>query len=420
MKFISAILIPIMKITGIPLELIFFKRKTYYQYRKMQGRTIKGGALIVSNHHSFWDYIMVFFLFFWYKVRPVVSYEIMHKNKVLTFFLNVVGAIEVSKNPLDVDYINKIIEQIRKGKKVIIFPEGHFAPVGKFLPFSNSYLKIAQEANCPIIPLYTDGHYGFFKRNHVMIGTPVYASDFVKDFNNKEDREQGNTKFVENIKEMGEITEKRAKTPFICFKMFPMDFGKFYIFAHIWPFIRAKVHNCGSRKHNTYDGPIIISANHVAFTDPVVLLKVFFRRRVHFLVAKEVFANKARANGLTGLGGIKIDRNSFDIDAINQACDVLNKGRALLVFPEGHIIREGEMDTFKSGVAMMSAKTKTNILPIYIAKSKKWYHRHHIFVGDVVKYSEFDMKKMTSTALEVSSKIKALEKIAKDGGYVND
>ena len=90
-----------MKVTGAPLNWIFFKRKVYFENRAKQKRKIKGGALIVSNHKSFWDYITLFFLFFRYKVRPVVSHLIYHKNPVLKFCLNCVKAIVVGKDMLD-------------------------------------------------------------------------------------------------------------------------------------------------------------------------------------------------------------------------------------------------------------------------------------------------------------------------------
>ena len=41
-----------------PVQFIYFKKKIYYEDRKSQGRTIKGGAIIVSNHRSFKDYMM--------------------------------------------------------------------------------------------------------------------------------------------------------------------------------------------------------------------------------------------------------------------------------------------------------------------------------------------------------------------------
>ena len=37
-----------MKVTGAPLNWIFFKRKVYYENRSNQKRKIKGGALFVT------------------------------------------------------------------------------------------------------------------------------------------------------------------------------------------------------------------------------------------------------------------------------------------------------------------------------------------------------------------------------------
>ena len=63
MKFIYEPLRWLGLILAWPLQLIVFKRKTYYEDKKEQGRFIKGGALVISNHYHMFDYIVNAFLF---------------------------------------------------------------------------------------------------------------------------------------------------------------------------------------------------------------------------------------------------------------------------------------------------------------------------------------------------------------------
>ena len=71
-------------------------------------------------------------------------------------------------------------EILEKGGRVGIFPQGRL-PVGdKEWPFKPGILYAALQSDAPIIPVYTDGCYGFGKRAHVMIGTPIRLSELTR------------------------------------------------------------------------------------------------------------------------------------------------------------------------------------------------------------------------------------------------
>ena len=71
-------------------------------------------------------------------------------------------------------------EIIRKGGLVQIFPEARITDDGTVKPFKHSYIVIAHRANSPIIPIVTDGNYGFTKRASIIVGKPIYVSDYIK------------------------------------------------------------------------------------------------------------------------------------------------------------------------------------------------------------------------------------------------
>lgn len=402
-----------MKITGFPLAWIFFKRKTYFENRSNQKRKIKGGALFVSNHKSFWDYITLFFLFFRYKIRPIVSHFIYNRNPVLKFCLNCVNAIVVGTDPLDVRYIDEAVALLKKGKKVVVFPEGHFALTDELLPFNPSYIRIAHEADVPIVPIYTDGRYGFFKRNHVMVGSRFYVRDMVDGELTKEKYDDINTIFVKNIEELHRKMNVRKKNPTFSFKNFFMDLGRVWAYTHFSPIFRVHIHDQGKKYHyHKLDGPVLFASNHHGFSDPLVLLCASNRRRVHFLAAKEVFANhKLRSALLKGIGAIMIDRDIFDIEAISKCVDVLNKGRTLLVFPSGHIAQD-ESNAFKSGAMMIASRSKSPILPIYICKAKHWYSTRHIYTGEPLDPPTLSMKSLNETSKMLEERIEELHQLA--------
>ena len=411
-----------MKVTGAPLNWIFFKRKVYYENRSNQKRKIKGGALFVSNHKSFWDYISIFFLFFRYKIRPVVSHLIYHKNPVLRFCLNCVNAVVVGKDVLDTAYIDTVISLLKQGKKIVIYPEGHFALKDELLPFSPSYIKIAYEADVPIIPLYTDGRYGLFKRNHFMVGSRVDVRSEIGPELNKENIEAFNDRFTKYIWELRRKMLVRKKNKLLSFKNFFMDLGRVWAYTHFSLVYRVHIHDLASIYHyHKIDGPVLLASNHHSFSDPLVLLMASYRRRVHFLTAKEVFANhKVRSALLRGIGAISIDREIFDIEAISKSVDVLNNGRALLIFPEGHIVHEEGQNAFKNGAMMIASRSKSPILPIYVCKAKHWYSARHIYVGELINPPSMQMKSLNETSKLLEDKIEEMHQIAIKEGRIHE
>lgn len=412
------------KLTAVPFEMIFFRRKNYYEDRNQKNRFIRGGALYVSNHRSFWDYICYFFVVYFHKLRPIVSELIYQKNPVLRFLLKMNGAIVVGKNNLDVNYIDTCVSLLRQGKKIIIFPEGHFNKEDVVREFSPSFAKMAIEADVPVVPLYIDGVYSFLHRTHVMIGKKMMARDYVSSSSNEDVRIFAKA-VEEKVRQLKIITDKRKKNPLFNPARFGMDFGRLFAMTHFDPFMRVHKHNPEGKKHyHKMDGPLLIVANHMEFSDPIVVMLGFFRRRVFILIAKEVFGeegkHRIRKKLLKDIGGIKIDREKFDIEAINQCCDVLNSGYALLAFPEGHLNHDKKITSFKEGVMLVAAKTQTPILPLYICGAKHIYNTRHIYLGEVIPPPKMNMSEIAKRSKEVQTRIEELKQKAIQEGKESD
>ena len=60
-------------IFAYPAYFIYFKRKTYYLNKKLQSRHIKGGAILISNHKGFKDFMMYIYAFPFRKIYCLMS-----------------------------------------------------------------------------------------------------------------------------------------------------------------------------------------------------------------------------------------------------------------------------------------------------------------------------------------------------------
>ncbi|MCI6614614.1 MAG: 1-acyl-sn-glycerol-3-phosphate acyltransferase, partial [Mollicutes bacterium] len=161
-------------------ELIYFKRRTYFENKKNQGRHIKGRAIIVSNHISIIDYMMLMFVFFTRKIRCLVASVVYKKNKILNLLLKMCGAIKVERENYNLSFIQKSIDVLNKNKVLLIFPEGKLDnDKTKIRQFTTSYLLLALKTKSPIIPVYNDGNYGFKRRVHCMVGEKIYLEKYI-------------------------------------------------------------------------------------------------------------------------------------------------------------------------------------------------------------------------------------------------
>lgn len=145
-------------------------------------------------------------------------------------------------------------------------------------------------------------------------------------------------------------------------------------------------------------GGAIIAANHTKFSDPFVTATAFWYRRAFFFVGEAVMKNPVIATLLRGVGAIKVERGQVDIEAIKKSVKVLKDGRLLIVFPQGGISSTEEVQSIKSGAAMMALQAGVPIIPVYIRPKAHWYSRQCVVIGQAVDPAAICQKKMPSIA----------------------
>lgn len=132
-------------------------------------------------------------------------------------------------------------------------------------------------------------------------------------------------------------------------------------------------------------GGILLIANHAGFFDPVHLMLALPRRRHHFVCIKDFFeGNRLKRWLFTRFHCIPIDRNNFSMDSLRRITDELKAGKLVCMFPEGHVVGEGDMGPFKSGMVLMALQGNCPILPVYLKPRKHFLSRLYVAVGEPV------------------------------------
>ena len=112
-------------------------------------------------------------------------------------------------------------------------------------------------------------------------------------------------------------------------------------------------------------GPVILACNHRSFLDSIFLPSVI-RRRVTFVAKAEYFDDPKTAWFFRGVGQIPIRREggSASERALASATDVLKSGGVFAIYPEGTRTRDGFLHRGHTGVARLSLRTGTPIVPV--------------------------------------------------------
>lgn len=133
------------------------------------------------------------------------------------------------------------------------------------------------------------------------------------------------------------------------------------------------------------DGKLIICANHVHIFDPV-LISAFTRDQVFWMGKKELFENKLFAGFLRRLGSFPVDRENTELSTLRHSMKLLKDGHILGIFPEGTRVKSFDLKNAKPGVALISIKTKTPVLPVYIEASYRPFSKVRLVVGQPLDF----------------------------------
>ena len=165
----------IVKCSGWPIWMIKARPKVYYEDKAVQGRTIKGPAIVMPNHTEVWDYAAMMFLFPRRILHCVVAELMYEKNAFMAFLLRALGSVRVDRNNPDFAFIGKCTAILDQGGVVEFYPEAKIPEAGRteLLPFKPSITYLALESGVPVIPVYTDGNYFGKGHNHIIIGKPI-------------------------------------------------------------------------------------------------------------------------------------------------------------------------------------------------------------------------------------------------------
>ena len=113
------------------------------------------------------------------------------------------------------------------------------------------------------------------------------------------------------------------------------------------------------------EGGCLLVANHLAQIDSFLLQHVS-PRHVLFMAKAEIFAHPASDYFFRQMGAFPVHRERLDRWALKYALEILAKGHALGIYPEGERSKHKQLQEAKVGPAFLAIKSNRPLIPIAI------------------------------------------------------
>ena len=173
-------LVAFVKFTGFPVAIFYMRPKIYYMNPKKKHYKLPKPCIVMSNHTSLWDHPFYMRVFLFRTIHWLMGEVLFQKSKFFSWFLYSMGGIYVDREAHNFNCIRVALKLLEQGKTVGVFPQGRLPVNGVPFPFMPGIAMLATRTDAPIVPVYTDGNYGMFKRVHVMIGEEIHIKDYMK------------------------------------------------------------------------------------------------------------------------------------------------------------------------------------------------------------------------------------------------
>ena len=144
-----------------------------------------GGVLIVSNHQSYIDPVLLGTAI---KNRPLsyLAKSELFENRYFGFMIRNMNAFPVRQGAGDVGAVKETIRRLQEGHALNVFPEGSRTPDGELQPMQSGIGLIVRRAGVPVVPAAIVGSYEAFPRHakfprrrpvRLQFGPPMHLAD---------------------------------------------------------------------------------------------------------------------------------------------------------------------------------------------------------------------------------------------------
>ena len=135
-------------------------------------------------------------------------------------------------------------------------------------------------------------------------------------------------------------------------------------------------------EHIPATGPVLIVCNHLSSFDPPLVGASARPRRLYFMSKAELFRFRPVGWVLAKVGAFPVERGGADRDAIRTAREILARGDAMVMFPEGTRSLSGNLRPFYPGAGLMALEPGVRVVPAALWGSQRRFGPVRVVFGE--------------------------------------
>lgn len=136
----------------------------------------QGGMLVVSNHQSHLDPVLVGLCFD--RRMNYLARQTLFGFAPFRWLIHALDAIPIDRDGLGLGGLKESLRRLKNGEILLIFPEGTRTRDGEVGRLKSGFLTLARRANVPLVPVAIDGAYDSWPRKNVLPQTSVIHLQF--------------------------------------------------------------------------------------------------------------------------------------------------------------------------------------------------------------------------------------------------
>lgn len=152
---------------------------------------VRGGGILVSNHTSMLDPLLVGSAFWYRRVFFLAAKEVM-RNPVIAFLCRGIGCIAIDRSTADLQAIKQSLSVLKAGRLLIVFAQGGIGE--QVEQIKSGAVLMALQAGVPLVPMVLGTRPHWYARRPVIVGDAIDPAAFC-------------TKKMPSMKDIETITE---------------------------------------------------------------------------------------------------------------------------------------------------------------------------------------------------------------------
>jgi 1-acyl-sn-glycerol-3-phosphate acyltransferase len=136
----------------------------------------QGGMLVVSNHQSHLDPILVGLCFD--RRMNYLARDTVFGFAPFRWLIHALDAIPIDREGLGLGGLKESLKRLKNGEILLIFPEGTRTRDGEVGIVKPGFLALARRANVPLVPVAMDGAYESWPKKNLLPQTSVVHLQF--------------------------------------------------------------------------------------------------------------------------------------------------------------------------------------------------------------------------------------------------